>query len=423
MADPTFGLVTRTVDNDPRPVISADLSTIGLVGPATDADPAVFPLDTPVKIYSNDRAKLKALGESEYLADAVRGINDQLGALQVAAEIVIVRTASPTGADAAAKLASAIAGIVGSSTDGTGLWALIDAPEMVSATPRIIVAPGYTAQLGAGGEANAVVAALPPVLNQLLAHAVVESAGTDQASDEAWRETLSSSRLIPVVGGVKVMDPVSGTVVVRPFAPRVAGLLARRDHEKGAPFHSAANQQVYGIVGPARPIRFNLTSDANEGQSLLSANMGILVRGEIGSDFAISSGGFVFIGTDNAGEDELWRFYNQTRGRDFIHISLMRALRYYLGRFNLTGQTIESIVNTMKFFLRDLKADQHILGYKVGFQKDQNSAEEIRLGHLTISFAAEEPAVLRKITTESSRYREAVNEMVANLEQQLNLAA
>jgi hypothetical protein len=43
---------------------------------------------------------------------------------------------------------------------------------------------------------------------------------------------------------------------------------------------------------------------------LLSNNIGVLVRGLLGVETAISSGGFVLISTDNAGDDELWRFYN-----------------------------------------------------------------------------------------------------------------
>ena len=31
-------------------------------------------------------------------------------------------------------------------------------------------------------------------------------------------------------------------------------------------------------------------------------------------------------GTDNAGEDDLWRFYNVTRGRDYIHLMFLRKL-------------------------------------------------------------------------------------------------
>lgn len=506
--DPVFGIIIHRLDDESRPPIRADLSTAGLVGPAPNADPLVFPLDTPVKFYSNDTTTVTALGAGGFLQDAVRGINDQLGELQRAGEIVLVRTAEGVNANSVLKQQETIANIMGNSSLGTGMFAFLLAPELVSVTPRLLSAPGYTSQLAtgvdhltattpgagyvpnktytltfsgggtgvvqatghavandtgqiltsglvidtpgqwytaaptvalnAGGDtpttpavitavnatlANPVCASLPTVCRQMLAHAVVESAGTSQASDETWRETLSSDRLIPVSGGVKVIDPVTGFVVTKPAAPRVIGVGIRRDYETGAPFHSFANQALFGIVGPGRSMGFDITTGTNEGQALLEDNVGIVVRGEIGSDFAIASGGYIFIGTDNAGENELWRFYNVTRGRDFIHLMMIRSLRGYLGQQNITRQTIQAVLNTMTDGLIDLQADGHILGHRIAFRAASNNASEIRLGHLTVRFLAEEPPVLRRITVESGRYRPAIDAMVAALESQLNLAA
>ena len=70
-----------------------------------------------------------------------------------------------------------------------------------------------------------------------------------------------------------------------------------------------------------------------------------------------------------------------------------------------------------------LKAMQQILGYSVTFQGALNSAAEIRLGHLVVSFAAEEPPVLRRITTMSARYKPAIDAMVAQLAAQLNFTS
>jgi uncharacterized protein len=513
MTDPTFGISIRRVDEEARPVLGADLSTIGLVGPAPGADPDAFPLNTPVLTRTNDGLLVRKLGTQGYLRDALEGIADQLGELQRAARTIVVRTQAGEGDDPTERLNQTIAGIVGSSTEGTGIHALTRAPSLLGFTPRLIIVPGYTGQTAlsdtvgriaqtyrgrgyvqgetyelefAGGDpttpaaahaigqddgslgyavidehgagyqsaptvtappppepededepegrpatflaymglgANPVCAALPFVLEQLLGHAVVESSGINLQNDFDWRETMQSGRLIAISGGVQVFDSITGAVIARPLAPRVVGIAVRRDHEQGAPFHSWANQPVQGIIAPGRDIDFSILDGENEGQELLNANVGVLVRGEIGSDFAIASGGFVFIGTDNVGEDELWRFYNVTRGRDYIHLGLIRALRFFLGRFNITGQTVQAILNTMGFFLRDLQAQQNILGYRVTFTGGKNSAEQIRLGKLSIGFKAEEPPVLRHIITESARYREAIDATIAQLERMLGIAA
>ncbi len=589
MGDPIFGVNIREITEAGRPIIGADLSTIGLIGPAADADATKYPLNTPVRIYSNDTVMTSALGSKGYLADAVRGVNDQLGEMQFAARIVVVRTADGVDVDPAIKLQKTINNIVGSSTSKTGIHAFLKSVGLTGVTPRLIMAPGYTGQMAnsvgtlvkasgqegegyiegesytvtfSGGGANAVQAegtalgladgtlgdvtlttpgawyttpptvladsagqrvtvatittpgsgyvvgdeivlgngvvlivlsvstspagsiltvdigdaglldvdatpptnpvaqvsttgvgtgatftltwtdyeaaaytatvseggnpvcvALPGVLNQLLGVAVVESAGTSQTDDENWRETISSKRLIPVSGGVRVQDPDTSTIVFRPFASRVIGIGVRRDQEKGAPFHSWANQPIYGIVGPYRDISFTITEDANEGQQLLKNNIGIVARGEIGNEFAIAQAGFIFIGTDNGGEDELWRFYNMVRGRDWIHLSLLRAMRFYLGKFNISIQTVNAVMGAMKMLLRDITADGHILGYKVSFSPDQNTSDSVRSGHITIGFAAEEAAPLRRITIESARYRDAVDAMISDLAASLSLAA
>ena len=589
MSDPVFGISIRKVDEGARPVFAADLSTIGLIGPAPLADAVAYPLNTPVFLNSNDNKKAQKLGEAGYLSDAVRAINDQLGETQFAARIVVVRTQQGTDIDPAIALQQTISNIAGDSIAGTGMWAFLKSAAKLGFTPRILTAPGYTSQMangvgeitrtapgsgyvedhlypvefigggpmvvpatghaygmsngtlgpvilelpgawyesepsnivvpvpgwdcssgvvaqagmgyavgetlvmpnnvmlsvteiddtanagaitavsvlnrgfivgtddplvmpvaplnttGAGtgatitlrwdpvGEtaaytaeivtgANPIVAGATPICNQLLGHMIVESAGSSMQNDFDWRETMQSHRLIALSGGCRVMDPATSYIMIRPLAPRMAGIMVRRDHETGAPFHSAANQAVQGIVSPNRDIGFNLTDSANEAQELLAANIGVLVRGEVGDDFAIASGGFVLISTDNVGEDPIWMMYNVMRGRDYIHLGMLKTLRYFLGRYNIIGHTVQAILNTMQFFLRDLHADNHILGYKVNFKTEGNSAEQIRMGHLTVGFKAEEPPVLKHLTIESSRYREAIDEMVADLAQQLNLA-
>jgi phage tail sheath protein FI len=524
MSDPIFGLKFQTVDEEVRPVLGADLSVIGIIGPAPGRSKALYPhLNAPYLINSKDSGKISALGPrgpGNYIRDALDGINDQLSAGDNAATCVVVFSDSFFATtDPAVRIQRIIRGITGDSTLGTGMWAFTKAPHQLGVTPRLLLAPGFTQQMAnqiyritlthagrgydpenpphvtfAGGgtspeiqqaagyavvddgsltgpgritkivltkpglwyttpptvtiaappggvdagpppriqavatatliaRANPVVAELPAVLEQLMGHAFVESAGTSERLDKRWRSQINSKRLIPLSGGIMVTDPISGAPIPMPLAPRATGALIRRDYETGAPFHSAANQPLGGVIGVVRPMKFSITDGDNESQRLLAANIGIIARGEVGNDTSIASGGYILIATDNAGDDELWRFYNVTRGRDYIHISLLKALRYFLGRYNITGQAVQAIINTMQFFLRDLQADQHILGYNVNFQGELNSPEEIRQGHLTISFAAEEPPVLRKITTMSARYRPAIDAMVADLAKQFNAAA
>lgn len=490
MTDPIFGLGIQQIDNEPRPAVKTDMSVIGLVGTAPDADPTAFPLNDPISLFSSDATMIALLGADGTLAPQIELINAQLGDFQVAARIVIVRVEE--GVDEEATLAN----LIGNSSAKTGIHALRIAGPKLGVVPRLIGVPGFTHQqasgvasvavttpgstytsaptvafsggggtgaagvavLGTGADAqkvvgvnitnpgsgytsaptiaftggagsgaaatatveklaNAVVAALPAVCSALLAHAVVSGPHSTVQAFTDWRETIQSQRIIPVETWVKVGSPAETIDSIG----AVLGIAVRRDHEKGGlPFHSWANQPVYGIVGPSRYIDFSLTDGATEAQQILALNGGVIIRGEAGVESAIASGGFVFVGTDNAGEDEVWRFYNVTRGRDFIHLLFMRSLRFYLGRFNITGQTIQAVVNTVNFALRDLKADQAILDYRVGFERDQNSPEELRLGRFTLTFKAEEAPVLRYIGIRSARYRPALDNLLDELMIQLD---
>lgn len=405
---PTFGLTISMIDGEPRPATWGDLSILGIIGVAPDADPDIFPYDEPVLVRTSDAAMITALGPAGTLADALKLVNAQLGELKASALAVVVRVAAGADTDAT------IANIVGDGAQ-TGLSAFLRAPEELGYTPRLLAAPGFTSQIAEGATGNAVVAALAGICPRLLAHAVVDGPASTFAAAQGWRESINSQRIIPVEPGVRLVD-ADGDTYTAPLSPAILGVAVRRDAEfEGRPFHSWANQAVQGIVGPSRPVKFSMTDDTTEGQMLLAQNIGILTRGELGVDGGIADGGFVFIGTDTAGSDELWRFYNVTRGRDYIHLMCLKTLRTYLGRFNITGQTIQSILNTLRSALNQLKAAGDIIDFKVDFFPDENSPEDLRNGHLTVSFLAEEAPVLRRINIKSGRYRSALEGMIEEL--------
>lgn len=302
---------------------------------------------------------------------------------------------------------------------------IIDNPGINYTTAPTV---GLTGGAGAGAVAtavldvmeNAVVAALPAVCSALLAHAVVSGPHTTLQGFTDWRKTIKSQRIIPLETWAKV--GVAATVT--DSVGSILGIAVRRDHEfNGRPFHSWANQAVAGIVGPSRPIEFSLTDGATEAQQILLQNGGVIVRGEMGVEGAISNGGFVYIGTDNCADDPLWQFYNISRGRDYIHLIFLKTLRTYLGRFNINGQTIQAVINTMTLALRGLEADGDILGSQVSFTRSLNSPENLRLGKFVVNFAAEEAPVLRYLGIRSARYRPALDTLLNNLQAQLDAAA
>ena len=147
---PVFGLQFIRVDDQSVPVIASNMDVVGIVGPCSTADPNIFPLDTPVFVLSNDTPTLTKLYDpvsgltDGYIVDAINAINNQLANLQIAAQLVIVRTNYGTNVDPALKLQQTIANIMGNSVLRTGVWAFMKAPNALFCTPRLITAPGYT---------------------------------------------------------------------------------------------------------------------------------------------------------------------------------------------------------------------------------------------------------------------------------------
>lgn len=294
-----------------------------------------------------------------------------------------------------------------------------DAPSLDTAASAGLTGATFTTALEQ--VANAICAIMPTVAARLQATFIPEGpTGTRQDAID-WMETLPREQRIlhPLRQDAKVTDS-DGNVVAKPFSPYIAGLYVRRDAEQdGIPGHSIANQQIRGIVGLSPNIPFSITDASSLGQDDLLRSFGIAFRGDYGVSGSLTDGGYTFWGTDTLDPASEWLFASVARMRDYLELLQVKAVKFYLGKYNITSQTIQAIINTMEGQLSGLRADQHILDYRIGFDPDQNSPEDLRLGYLDLSFQAEEPPVLRKVTIHSRRHREALETLVRNIAIQL----
>lgn len=408
MTQPTYGLVFNEVNTDARPVQSADMSVIGLVLPADDADATAFPLNQPVSFDTSDVAMLGKAGDGE-IAAALAAIDSQLADFQSAARVVVVRV------EQGDNLAETTANIVGSAASASGLYALRTAGPRLGVVPRLIGAPGYTGHTSVvGGQtlANPVCAALPGICSSLLACAVVGGPGTDEVEAYNWRETLASDRLIPIDAWT---IPGSGQGFGDGVA-QVLGLGVQTDfsHE-GLPFWSFAGRQVRNIAGLKNYWSFSLTDGATQGQQLLAEQIGTIQRGEIGVDTAIAGSGFVFTGLWNASTDPLKWFYNKRRGRDWTHLALLKSIRLRLGIENVTPASVDAVLRDMQAVGSYLISKRAIVGFKVDFEKSRNSPNELRQGRFVVSYAQEEPAPIARVTVDSKPFYQALEVELATL--------
>lgn len=281
---------------------------------------------------------------------------------------------------------------------------------------------GAAANATIGQAANAVCAIMPTIVDRLKGVFIPEGPTTSRTNWINWLETLPrNARILHPLSQIALVLDSNGITVQRPLSPHIAGLYVRRDNEfDGRPFHAVANQPVNGLVGVLPRIAFSLTDSASVGQDYLARMGGIMARGESGVESAVSEGGFSFWGFDTLSPTTNYTFANVLRGRDYVEITQVKMLRVYLGRYNITTQSVQALINSMDDHLQQLKVDGDIIDYRVRFEPDRNTPAELRLGHLDITFEAEEPPAIRKLIIRSRRYEQALQSLVQQIAIQIN---
>lgn len=412
MTTPSFGYSTTRPEDEILPVSLASWSGVAIVDTSADADATLFPLDKAVRFTSTDAAYLAGAGTGA-IAVHLAGLNDQLDGY--GADVVCVRVAEGTGADAAAKLAATMANIIGDSGAQTGMWAMRNAGSTVHMRPRIWIV-GHTAEQPDGLTTdNPVRVALAPHLEAAKAIAPVEVDITSKDKAIAARQLMSSYRMLPVGVGAKVYETVSGvsTLVERSMVARVAGLFVKVDTEIGGglPFEPIANRAILGIADINRPIEFDLGDGSTEAQLMLANDISVVVKGEVNNPGAIADGGFVFIGVESAGNSDLWSQIHQVRTADYIDAEMAVLTRLYLGG-RITPRRAEAWLIALRFLLLNHVNNEDILGFELNFPTVINSINDVRLGQLSIQTNVEPAPVFRRAKNEVRRYRPAVEALV-----------
>jgi len=257
------GVEVVEIDNGLRPIQTVKSSIIGFVGTAPDADAAIFPENQPVLVTGpRMAADLGATGtlRDAYLAAYAQGVS----------VAIVVRVATDEDA------ADTTANVLGTATAYSGVYALLAAASITGQTPRILAAPGWTSGDPADG-VNPVVSALLTVAEKLRAVVIKDGPNTTEADAITDAGLYGSQRLYIVDPAVRVFDAAAQGSVTKPASAYVAGLLSKRDQERGF-WWSPSNQEVRGITGTARPIGFAMSEPETEANRLNEAKVATIVR-------------------------------------------------------------------------------------------------------------------------------------------------
>jgi len=166
MADYHHGVRVVEINDGTRVISTVSTAIIGMVCTAEDADPKVFPLDTPVLITNVLAAAGKA-GKKGTLSASLMAIAEQ-------AKPVVVVVRVKEGEDEATTTTNIIGG-----TDTTGMYtgmkALLGAQAELGVKPRILGVPGL--------DNKEVAAALASVCQQLRAFGYISAYGCKTVPD------------------------------------------------------------------------------------------------------------------------------------------------------------------------------------------------------------------------------------------------
>lgn len=398
---------------DKQPVVIADMSTIGGVfTPVTPTvapvlDRAKFPVNTPVHFTTDDEEMVAGSGSG-----TLRQTIDACIASGVVASIVAVVPDIMADDDAATQMTK----MVGSESNRTGAWALLDAQGETGTVPDLLIAPQY-AHLRPGAAANPIVAAFDAICDRLITPMVIaDTPSADKTVAAEWAADWSDSLNVIAIGqGVRMR--VGEQNLVRAAAPFVAALMAKTDKLMGGPYYNPGNQPLTGILGPSRSVICNYSDPDSEHNWLLQRGVNCIVQLEKNrtSRSVNSPQGKMFWGFFTTSDDPLWRLINVIRTRKAVRDAIPRALVKYLGK-NIGAHLAVVIRQSVLDFLGELASlpEPAILpGYEVRWDRDLNSNAVLRIGGLVFNVNYEEAPALVDLQLYMGR-REASFDILAS---------
>lgn len=238
--------------------------------------------------------------------------------------------------------------------------------------------------VNAGPAGNPVVAELIGIADKLKGIVIADGPNTNDSDAIAYRGDWGSRRVYIVDPAVRVSR--GGAVVTEPASPRVAGLIAKSDADRGF-WWSPSNRVINGIIGVARPIDFDLGDRSSRANILNENEVTTIIRED----------GFRLWGNRTASSDPKWAFLNVVRTADIIGESILRAHLWAVDR-NITRTYLEDVAEGVNAFLRELEALGAILGGRCWPDPDLNTPETLAAGKVYFNFDFTPPAPAEQVT-------------------------
>lgn len=352
------GVRVLEINEGTRPIRTVSTAVVGLVCTADDADPAMFPLDTPVLLTSVQSAIGKA-GETGTLAASLQAIADQ-----TQPATVVVRVAK------GATDAETTSNLIGTTTETgkyTGMKALLAAKTRLKVTPRILGVPGL--------DTLPVATALTSIAQQLRGFAYVSASGCKTKEEAvAYRENFGARETMVIWPDFEQWSTVSNATVTAPAVARALGLRAKIDKETG--WHKTlSNIPVNGTTGISADVFWDLQNPATDANYLNSNEVTTLINAD----------GFRFWGSRTCTEDPLFAFENYTRTAQVLADTMAEAHMWAMDK-PMHPSLVRDIIEGLNAKFRELVSGGYLIGGSAWYDEDVNSATTLKAGKLYIDY-------------------------------------
>lgn len=358
MGDYHHGVRVVEINDGTRVISTVSTAVVGMVCTGKEADPKLFPLNTPVLITDVIAAAGKA-GKSGTLAKALSAIGDQCKPVTV-----VVRVEE--GKDAAETTSNIIGG---ADENGryTGMKALLTAQAVTGVKPRILGVPGL--------DSLEVATALAGICQQLRAFGYISAYGCKSISEAiAYRDNFSQRELMLIWPDFLAWDTTGNVSTTAHATARALGLRAKIDTETG--WHKTlSNVGVNGVTGISASVFWDLQAPGTDADLLNEAGVTTLVRKD----------GFRFWGNRSCSDDPLFVFENYTRTAQVLADTMAEAHMWAVDK-PVTATLIRDIVEGIKAKFRELKSNGYIIDADCWYDESANDKETLKAGKLYIDY-------------------------------------
>jgi len=405
MVDFLHGVETILLTKGPVPVREVKSAVVFLVGTApvhttvpqgmSEEDWYEQVVNSPLLILSReDGAKYFGQSTPGYtIPYALDAIFDHGGTVIIAVNVFDPRVHKNASGqpDPSAVQPSDVIGSVSSTGRRTGLQLVDTLFSQFGFTAKLIIAPGFST--------------IPAVATEMIAKANLKSVRAMALIDAPVGYTVQQAINARGAGGilnysdyravicyphVKVWDTTTNTERLETLSARLAGVIARTDHEKGY-WWSPSNQELQGIIGIERQITASVNDPNTEANQLNAAGI-VTVFNNLGTGYRVwgnRSSAF-------PSKTDPLNFINIQRTADIIAESLEYYALQWLDK--PVQVAIDGVLSGVNAFIRTLVGRGALVDGYCYFPKDKNPPSELASGHLTFAYHIMPPPPAERIT-------------------------